>query len=480
MKTPFRAQMLLALLYTALLVCVATLTHAPNIAKALYLAGAIVTAGITRRISPWLYLTAMLWFWLGTSFARRLMEWHAGFNSGNIVLVAPMLMALPIFWDIFTARALLKRRGIAAPLILLACVLYALFVSFCQGEILAGLLASTDWLFPMLFMFHFLVHAGRVNEAEAHLAAFMPIAVLPVAAYGIFQWAHMPEWDGQWFVDSGFGTVAYPLSPGNRAFSTLNNAGFLAAWCGFGIILLSYFRSALGVLAAGCALVALALAQVRSLYISTFIGILASGFLGRARLGRLGVLGMVAAAALYAGAEAADPVATDQIVSRFTSIQSLGTDESAQARLEILQSVPGQIAENPFGTGIGAEGRGRAAANGPVSTANIDNGFLAILLAMGWLAGPIYIVSIVWLALKTLNTAKASHSALAGTLAAASLVPLGMLPFIYFNGLAGVLLWSCFGYVIALDQKAQFTARTFAHAETRRQNTLPAAAGGGR
>jgi hypothetical protein len=460
MTAPVRAQILLALVYAMLLGCVAALVNAPAIAKVFYLAAAVFTAGITRRVSPWLYLTAMLWFWLGTSFARRLMEWHAGFNTASIVLVAPMLMALPIFWDILAARGLLSRRGIAAPLVLLGCVFYAMFVSFCQGEILAGLLASTDWLFPMLFMFHFIVHADRIGEAEAHLAAFVPVAVLPVAAYGIFQWADMPDWDGQWFVASGLGTVAYPLTPGNRAFSTLNNAGFLAAWCGFGIILLGYFRSALGVLAAGCALVALALAQVRSLYASTLIGILASGFLGRGGISRLAVLGVAAAAALYAGAEAADPVATAQIVSRFTSIEELGTDESARARLEILESVPGEIAKNPFGTGIGAEGRGRAAAYGPVSTANIDNGFLAILLAMGWLVGPIYIVSILWLALKTLVSAKASHSPLAGTLAAASLVPLGMLPFIYFNGLAGVILWCCFGYVLALGEQAHATVRT--------------------
>ncbi len=464
LKTPFRAQMLLAVLYATLLGCVAALINAPNIAKILYLAAAIVSAGVTRRVSPWLYLTAMLWFWLGTSFARRLMEWHAGFTSATLVLAAPMLMALPIFWDVMTAGGLLKRRGNAMPVVLLACVFYALFVSFCQGEILAGLLASTDWLFPMLFMFHFIVHADRIGEAEAHLAAFLPVAVLPVAGYGILQWAHMPEWDGLWFVQSGLGTVAYPLTPGNRAFSTLNNAGFLAAWCGFGIILLTYFRSAIGVLAAGCALVALALAQVRSLYVSTFVGLVASGFLGRARLGRVGVLGMAAAAALYAGAEFADPVATGQIVSRLASIHTLGTDESAQARLEILESVPGEIAKTPFGTGIGAEGRGRAAANGPASTANIDNGFLAILLAMGWLVGPIYIFSIFWLALKILVSAKDSHSALAGTLAAASLVPLGMLPFIYFNGFAGVLLWFCFGYVLALDQKAHGAARRPARA----------------
>jgi hypothetical protein len=51
-----------------------------------------------------------------------------------------------------------------------------------------------------------------------------------------------------------------------------------------------------------------------------------------------------------------------------------------------------------------------------------------------------------------LRIARRSGSALAGTLAAASWCPLGMLPFIYFNGLAGVLLWSCLGYALALDQ----------------------------
>jgi hypothetical protein len=405
--TPFRRQMALALWYFALLAGVAALTHAPGIAKAGYLAAALATGLVTWRISPWVHLTAMLWFWLGTSFARRLMEWHAGFNTANVELVAPLVMGLPILWDMARAPGLLQRRGMAAPLVLLACVLYATFVSFCQGEILAGLLASTDWLFPMLFMFLFLVHAGRIGEVEAHLAAFLPVSVLPVAAYGIYQWAHMPDWDGQWFVESGLGTVAYPLTPGNRAFSTLNNAGFLAAWCGVGVILLSYFRSALGVAAAACALMALALAQVRSIYASTLVGIIASGFLGRGGLGRLAIIAVVGAGVLYAAAETADPVATDQIVSRFTTIKNLGTDESAQARMEILESIPGMIAMNPLGLGIGAEGRGRAASAGPVDTANIDNGFLAILLAMGWVVGPIYIFCIFWLALKTLAVAKA-------------------------------------------------------------------------
>jgi len=453
-RTPARRQWALAALYFALLGVVAALTHAAGIAKPLYLLAALAAGIVTWRLSPWLHVTAMLWFWLGTSFVRRLMEWHAGFNTASIVLVAPLLMALPIFWDILTTRGLLKRHGMATPLVLLACIFYALFVSFCQGDILAGLLAATDWLFPLLFLFLFAVHAERVGELEAHLAAFLPLAVLPVAAYGIYQWANMPDWDGQWFVESGLGTVAYPLTPGNRAFSTLNNAGFLAAWCGVGIILLSYFRSALGVVAAACALIALALAQVRSVYFSTLIGIVASGFLGRGGLARVAVLAMLGAGLLYAAAEAADPVATDQIVSRFTTVKNLGTDESAQARVEILEAIPGMIAKNPLGTGIGAEGRGRAATAGQVDTANIDNGFLAILLAMGWLVGPIYIFAIFWLALKTIITAKASGSALAGTLAAAALVPLGMLPFIYFNGLAGVLLWSCLGYALALEQAA--------------------------
>jgi hypothetical protein len=457
--TARKSQLLLALAYFALLGVVAALTHAAGLAKILYLLAAFVAALVTRRISPWLYLTAMLWFWLGSSFARRLMEWHTGFNTQSPVLLAPLLMGLPIFWDVLTARGLLQRRGIATPMLMLACVFYALFVSFCQGEIVAGLLASTDWLFPMLFMFLFLVHSARIEEAEAHLAAFLPIAVLPVSAYGIFQWARMPDWDGLWFVESGLGTVSYPLSPGNRAFSTLNNAGFLAAFCGVGIILLSYFRSALGLVAAACALLALALAQVRSIYVSTLIGVIATGFLGRGGLGRLALLAVLAAGALYAGAEAADPLATEQITKRLTTLQNLQSDESAQIRLQMLDEVPGLIDKNPIGMGIGAQGRGKAATAGPVDTANIDNGFLAILLAMGWLVGPLYIFCIVWLTVRVLRIARASGSALAGTLAAASLCPLGMLPFIYFNGLAGVLLWSCFGYVLALDQHQTLSPR---------------------
>jgi O-antigen ligase len=454
LSSAFRQQAAVAGGYALLLGLMVLLSHAPSLGKVLYLAAAIGGAAVTRRVSPWVYLTCMYWFWLGSGLVRRLLEWHAGFNTQAPVLLAPLLMAAPLFWDLLTTRGFLQRRGVRVPLILLGCLGYALFVSFAQGEILAGLLASTDWLFPLLFLFLFLIHAPRIAEAEAHLAVFLPMALLPVAAYGVEQWAHMPDWDGQWFVDSGFGTVAYPLTPGNRAFSTLNNAGFLAAWCGVGIILLTYFRSVLGVVAAACAVLALALAQVRSVYFSTLLGLLASGLLGRGGIGRLAVAGVLSAVVLYAGAELADPVATEQIVSRFTTVQNLNSDESAQVRLQILEAVPGLIAANPFGMGIGAQGRGRAATAGAVDTANIDNGFLAILLAMGWVAGPLYIAGLFWLAFKVLASAWTTRSALQGTLSAAALCPLGMLPFIYVNGFAGVLLWSCLGYALALDQGA--------------------------
>ena len=74
MKTPWRAQATLAGAYFALLGLVAVLNHSPGIAKPMYLAAAVCTAAITRRLSPWLYFTGMMWFWLGSSFARRLMN----------------------------------------------------------------------------------------------------------------------------------------------------------------------------------------------------------------------------------------------------------------------------------------------------------------------------------------------------------------------------------------------------------------------
>ena len=92
LSSAFRQQAAVAGGYALLLGLMVLLSHAPSLGKVLYLAAAIGGAAVTRRVSPWVYLTCMYWFWLGSGLVRRLLEWHAGFNTQAPVLLAPLLM----------------------------------------------------------------------------------------------------------------------------------------------------------------------------------------------------------------------------------------------------------------------------------------------------------------------------------------------------------------------------------------------------
>ena len=400
-----------------------------------------------------MYFTATMWFWLGTSFVRRIVGWHSGLNEQDPLLITPELMMLPIFLDVAMAQGLHSRRGATQVLGLAICVIYSLFVSFCKGEIVAGLISATDWLFPFLYFFHFVINADAIEEAEAHLRVFLLISLLVVASYSLYQWAQIPPWDAQWLQQTSTGKVSYPLPPGTRAFGPLNNAAFLAVWCGTGLVLLTYFKSKLRMLASILCFFTVALAQCRSIYLSTLTALIATSCLTRGGLTRLLPIALVGGVGLYGALLVSNPDAVTQVTSRFATMGDLQDDGSAQSRLQVLDTVPALLANSPFGQGIGSQGRGGAASNEVGNTSNIDNGFVAIYVAMGWVVGSIYIFLLVNTVIFIFSIARRSRSPLCGTLAAALLCPFCTLPFIYFGGFNGAVLWTCAGYAFALSER---------------------------
>jgi hypothetical protein len=459
-----REQTMLALAMAGLLAVVAALSTvgAGTVARALFMLAALVFAVLTRRRSPWLYLTATLWFWLTTSFVRRIGEWHGGFNATDIVLATPSLMAMPILSDMLRTPGLLKRPGIGYAMLPFACVAYGMFVSFVGGDLLAGCFAAIDWLVPLLYLFLFICHAERIDEAQAHLSTFLGLGMIFLVPYSLYQYFLMPDWDAQWMIQSGMGSVGHPLPMDSHVFGPLNNPGYLAVWLGTCLVLASHFRSRLLVLATPFLFLLLAITMVRSVWGSVLLAMLAGALAGRGGFGRLLLIVLLAGASLYGGLAVLSPRVTDQIALRFASMQNLDSDDSAGVRAQIYAETPKLIDDNPFGVGIGAQGRGKAAdaGRGAVNTINIDSGPLSVFLALGWVAGPLYILGMGLLQYRALGIGRARNSPVAAAMAGAAIVPLAMFPFINILGFSAMVLWMCLGYALAVDIRATMMVDT--------------------
>jgi hypothetical protein len=437
---------------------VLAMAHLAVLARPLYAVAGVWLALRYRRSSPFAYVTLTLWFWSLSPFVRRVIDYFGHFSTTNIVLITPNILCGIMIWEIVTSRGLLRRRDAALGAVALACVTYGLIVSFARGEVAPGLISASDWFCPLAYFFFFMSHADQIEEAEPYFAAFIPLNMTIIVAYGFFQYISPPPWDVQWVSDSKLTNIGVAVPFGLKPFSTLNDSGLFSVWLAAVLLWSLYFRNALTILALPAALLLLPLTQVRSTTGSALLGFALAVLLGRGRMARSGLLVMamvVGAAGILA---LLDPRSTTTLINRFSTIENLGNDQSARARAELYASAPDMIATHPFGLGIGALGRG-AQISDSESYPVMDSGPLAIYLALGWFAGTLYMMAFFGVTAQALKAALDCGSPAALALAASAVTVALVILFTNVIGLQGVPMWVASSYAIAIATRSRTSAR---------------------
>jgi hypothetical protein len=220
-------------------------------------------------------------------------------------------------------------------------------------------------------------------------------------------------------------------------------------------VLLAHFRSLPLLALAPLLFLVLAITQVRSVYGSMTLAIVVGALAGRGGFGRLLSILLVAGLSVWLGAAVLNPQVTERITTRLQSLQNLSSDSSAETRQRIYGQSPDLIEQSPFGTGIAAQGRGAATREGGAT--NIDSGPLSVMLALGWIAGPLFMLAMLMLQGFVLTIGRRHGSPVASAMAAAAICPLATFPFVNVIQFAGVVLWICLGYALAVRIRA--TAR---------------------
>jgi hypothetical protein len=447
----FRPSLQQALVMTAIVALTIGLTFIGigKIARPLYVVLVVMAAGWYYRRSPWLYVTLTMWIWTISPFVRRVIDFHVGFDQVNIVLVAPNLACLFMLKDILGSRSLLRRPEALVGLMLVVPALYGLAVNLVQGQIFPGAVAASDWMVPLLYYFFIIDKAHAVRDVEQLLRWFITLNGLVIVGYGFSQVWHVPAWDFEWARASGiFGTTELTSSTAFRPFGTLNSRGPFALWLGAIILLSLSFRTRLTPIVLPATCLMLALTFVRSVTGGVVLGALVAGLLGGRRM--VGGLARLAAVLIFVGVIAAsfDPTAADDLSARFGSLGQLQQDDSALARTAIWAGAPALIDAHPFGMGIGALGRG-AEAVGASNLVNVDSGPLSIYLALGWVAGSIYMIGMLAALGNALFVAARLRSPPVIAFAATVLCTMSEIAFTNIDGFSGVVLWLPAGFAMA-------------------------------
>jgi len=354
----------------------------------------------------WSYFALVMAAWCFTPLLRRLIDWHNGFfNPVQIASTIPFLATLPLALVALRPERLAR---IPSALKVLACVwvatfAYGLMLAVLFGNLAAGVYETIQYLVPMLAG---LWLAGSDLD-DARLMRRLSWVVLPlaavVAAYGIVQFVQPAPWDALWINGGNFTSMGEAVPFGLRIFSTLNSTGPAADFFGMCIIFSLPFLRLRSVwvwpliTALGSALL---LTLVREAWVGLLAG--AAAYLvwspQRVRALPFFVLGAIALSLLVSTLPAFLGAGqnSDVITSRISSLGDVSHDESALARTsEIQDSIQAGLA-NPAGVGLGQIGSSSALSANPSSASgnNLDSGYMARLLELGWLgfAGYLFVV----------------------------------------------------------------------------------------
>ena len=422
-----------------------------RLSRFVYPALCFAGAAYYLRRSPWQYLTFTLWVWTLSALVRRMIDFHAGYEQVNLVIVTPNLVSLLMLGVIFRSAELFSRPQILTALLVVGSVEYGMVVSLVSGDVFPAAAAAADWITPILYYFLIILAFRDIDRSWPYMRAFLLINIPVVAIYAINQYLAMYPWDAFWIAHANMASLGRLMPAGQlRPFGTLNNPGFL------GLLLLAQAREKIAMVIIPIAVFTLFLSMVRSAWGSAALSFgLMSLLVGREGLRVLGVA-VLALALMFGSLPLMNPKAADRIIDRVQTLQDLNHDDSATTRESILQSTMPIIAAHPYGLGIGAVGRG-AVADDDSALATIDFGPLAIYLALGWVAGSLYLIGLFLLAAEAFLGAQRAGGPVPMAYGA---IAVGLCANIVFVnpgiGFIGVLQWITAGLATAYGMRARF------------------------
>ena len=420
------------------------------LARGFFIVAAVSACIYYYRKSPWLYVTMTFWFWTTTALARRLIDFHAGFDPVDIVLGTPEFVSLIMLWDIINSCELMRKRETVPGLFIACPIFFAISVSLVQGELVQGVVGSADWIGPILYYFFVIAHWRRIQEFEGLIKPFLTLNVAVISLYCIFQFVIAPPWDAAWLVNSGLKGMGEPRPYEIRIFGSLNATGILASWLGMSMLLFLHFRTRLTTVLVPLAAMLVILSFVRSAAGAILVAYVVAGLLGHRGIFKILTIGSVGVTILFVALSSTLPEVKDLVVKRAASVEDLSHDTSANVRGDIWAATPKAIAAAPWGLGIGSIGRGAVVKQDNDDLSIVDSGVLGIYLPLGWVAGTVYFLGVILIIVQAWNAARVTHAPAAIAMTAAAVSMVLLLPFFNVLGIGAMQMWFCAAYAAAI------------------------------
>jgi hypothetical protein len=397
------------------------------------------------------YLGFCLWLFLLTPFVRRVADAHAGFAQANVLMLAPYLASA---WGVLELpRFLLMRGGTAQwPMTaLFSAIAYGFVLALAQGRLFPAVLDLLRWSLPPILACYIMARAASKpqvwEEASLHLRVLALIALPLISLYGLYQFAFAPLWDVLWMLNADMSSIGLPHPFQIRVFGTMNSPASLAYYLGALILITLALRSPLRWISVALGLAALAVTLVRSAWLALAVGMLLLLVRAPSRV-RTSVMLLMAAAVTLSPLALSNPRVEKLVAERVQTLFNLGGDKSYSERSGSYASAMRELAERPWGEGIGIA---NVAANYTNHQRVIDGGPIEIMLSFGVIQGSVYLgavgVMLIMAILRPLSGRNGETISPFATIAVVQTLALSSVTTV--AGEIGVLFWVSIGLILA-------------------------------
>lgn len=392
---------------------------------------------------PLIYVSYTWWIWFLSPFVRRLVDWKAGYQEPNTVLLAPYLVTFVSLWTFIKVLPKASQNG-TIPFILAALGIgYGLMIGVINQSMSAVIVPFLKWFTPILFGAYLLNQWREYPAYSQTIRRTFVWMTLLTGLYGIYQYVIAPEWDTSWLTSSKLTSVGSPEPYGMRVFSTMNLAGPFSVAMTAGVLLLFSEKSPLKLSASGAGYLALLLTQVRAAWVAWVVGLLVLGASLKPKLQMRMFMTICLMAACVLPLTAIEPFG-EVINSRLETFSNLEEDTSYTGRMGIYETYFILALKTFVGFGLGGlKGIGET----------LDSAIIDTLLTLGWIGTTYYTSGLLTLLLTLFKGQEARSDTFASATRAISLAMVVMLLFgNVLLDLSGVVLWGFLGIGAAANR----------------------------
>ncbi|MEB3339123.1 MAG: O-antigen ligase domain-containing protein [Leptolyngbyaceae bacterium] len=425
-----------AMLGFALVSALCLLVHAGGVLRLGFPLGALMVGILLYWRYPILYLGFTWWIYFLTPWIRRLIDQQGGWVDPSTVMLTPYLVTGIAIATLIKYLPIAYRQG-GLPFILgLVGVLHGVLIGLVLNPFTAVVPAALNWVSPLLFGFHLLMHWQDYPRYRRVLRRVFLWGVFVMGAYGVWQFMTAPPWDQYWMLNAPINSIGSPAPFEIRVFSTMNAPGPFATTMMAGLLLLFDSQGAVRLPAAGFGYLSFLLSLVRSAWLGWVVGLLAAITSLKAHL-QMRLLITLLVMALGVLPLVTMPPFSETIQSRLQTFTNPQQDQSYSDRTAGYR----ESLNAAFSQFLG-QGFGNTEIENNYSIGVRDSALLDMFFSLGWFGSIPYFGGLCLLSFALLQCVEAKVD---GFINAARAIAFGVLAQFGFGsvmlGVTGMLLW---------------------------------------